>query len=49
MINQMNETRSDKRRFFRSGARALAAGWSGMSAYIRFSIVTVAALMALVV
>ncbi len=49
MVNQINVTSSNKKKLFRGGARALGVGWSGMSAYIRFSIVMVAALMALVV
>lgn len=47
MINQLNESRSNERKFFR--VRANGVGRSGISTYFKFGIILVAALMALVV
>ena len=54
MINQLNESentvsRHNERKIFRGGVRASGMGWRGMSTHLKFGIVMVAALMALVV
>ena len=49
MINQVNDSRSNDDKSPRSGARSFVAGWREMSAYIRFTIVMVAVLLALVI
>ena len=54
MINQMNdsrfnESRSNDSKSPRGGAKAFVASWREMSAYIRFTIVMVAVLLALVI
>ena len=49
MINQLNESRSNERKFFRAGVRAYGKGRSGISVYFKFGVILVAALMALVV
>ena len=47
MINQLHESRSNERKFFR--VRANGVGRGGISTYFKFGIIVVAALMALVV